>query len=116
MNYLSFGLLILAVAVFVVAIRLHLVIQHHVKGTSNTCAISKRDMYRAAHGAMFLSAAYTVAEVRWLVMELDKSIPTLDDVVWNVLEAGFLLYIAWFCWLGGQFIKRSWTGCCVKGR
>ena len=111
MDILSFILLLLAVMVFVNALRLHLCIKKHIKDATHVCAAHKTTLFRAAHGAMFLSAAYAIAEVRWLIMELDTKIPTLDDILWNCLEAGFLLFVAWCCSVGRRLIKSQWRGC-----
>ena len=111
MDVLSFLLLLLSVAVFVDALRLHLCISTHIKEAGNICSAHKTTLFRAAHGAIFLSAAYAIAEVRWLIMELDTKIPTLDDILWNCLEACFLLFVAWICRVGRRLITSQWRDC-----
>ena len=111
MNILSLALLFISVAVFVVAVRLHFVIVRHVAAGNPRCLAHKTDLFRAAHGAMFLSAAYSIAEVRWLIMELDVKIPSIDDILWNCLEACFLVYIAWVCIVGCKLVRSNWDGC-----
>ena len=111
MNVLSLALLFISVVVFVVAVRLHFVIVRSVSEGNIKCLAYKTDLFRAAHGAMFLSAAYSIAEVRWLIMELDVKIPSLDDIMWNCLEACFLVYVAWVCHVGRKLLRSNWDGC-----
>jgi len=115
MNILSFILLLLSIAVFVCGVRLHFSIARRITEANATCIAHKTDLYRAAHGAMFLSAAYAIAEVRWLIMGLDTKIPSIDDIMWNCLEAGFLGYVAWCCHVGAKLIKSHWNNCQIEG-
>lgn len=107
MNWTDLGLIALALAVLVVAIKLHYLLHERKFSMFEICPSCRQDMFRVAHGAIFLSTAYMLAEFRWAFAGLGDQIPTMDDYLWAGIEAAFLLYIGWTCFAVRRLIMRS---------
>ena len=111
---INFYLIFLAAIVTCYSIRLHYMIDKWFKSSNVECAESRRDMYRAAHGALLLSVAYIIAELRWIMEDYSTTISTFDDTFWSFIEAGFLIYIAWGCNTACRLLRRNWNNCSLE--
>lgn len=104
-------LLGLAVLVFAHGIILHKAIAKHMRHDDHRCSDKRRDVYRAAHGAMFLGVGYFLAELRWLFHNTAVTLGDSEDLLWTGVEGGLLIYVLWLCRLGLRFLREDWSKC-----
>lgn len=107
-------LIVLAIGSLVQAVRLHYSLKDARIPRFYVCPGSRKDMFRAAHGAIFLVVGYLLLEIRWILYHLSDQIPATDDLGWTALEAGFLTYIGWTCTMARKLMHTEWGRCALK--